>query len=338
MSSVNLGLIGLGEWPREAYVPILKELPDANVVAVAARTEETQRFAREQFGDGIATYASYQELLADERIEAVMVALPNELHAPGIEAAVQSGKHVFFEPPIGHTAEETGRILAAMFASESVVQCDLEVRCLPVIDFLRAQLAAGTIGDARMAKVRLWANWGYGGGNWNQHPEEEGFFPWLGCWYLDLLDCVLEASPLQATVTGGYAMNGSVMDHGWTTLTYPDGRLGQFELSLVAVEGLSVTLTVLGTKGELEAELTDGRCRWRSEGSDWQEAVHDCSRPMHGFVGMRESIIDFLAAIQNGQSPRADVNVTQRVHEAMLACAQSETEKRSVAVPALGRA
>ena len=336
MSAVNLGLIGLGEWPREAYVPILKELPDANVVAVAARTEATQQFAREQFGDGIATYASYQELLADDSLQAVMVALPNELHAQGIKAAVESGKHVFFEPPIGHTAEETGRILAGMFASESVIQCDLEVRCLPVMDFIREQLAGGTIGDALMAKVRLWANWGYGGGNWNQHPEVEGFFPWLGCWYLDLLDCVFEASPVQAAVTAGYAMNGRVMDHGWTTLTYPNGRLGEFELSLVAIEGLSVTVSVLGTKGELEAELVEGRCRWRSEGGNWQEATHDCSRPMHGFVGMRESILDFLAAIQNDQQPRADVNVTRRVHEAMLACAQSEAEKRSVEVQTLG--
>ena len=335
MKPVKLGLIGLGAWPREAYLPVLKELAAAEVVAVAARTAATQQFAREQFGDSVATYSDYHDLLEDEGVEAVMVALPNELHAEGTQAAAASGKHLFFEPPIGHTHEEVRRILALMSASDRVIQADFEVRYLPVMDFVRAQINSAAIGDPLMAKVRLWADWGYDGGDWNQNPEEEGFFPWLGCWYLDLLDCVFAASPTRVNVTGGYAMNGRLMDHGLAALDYADGRIGEFEFSLVAVEGLSVSLVVLGTQGELDAELTTGYCRWRAKGSEWQEATHDCSRPMHGFVGMRESIADFLSAIQHGRPAKADVAVIRRVHEAMLACAQSEAEKRSVEVNAL---
>ena len=335
MDTVKLGLVGLGEWPRVAYVPVLKELAAAEVAAVAARTAATQQFARERFGDSVTTYSDYHDLLKDDRVEAVMVALPNELHAEGIQAAAASGKHLFFEPPIGHTHEEVRRILALMSASSRVVQADFEVRYLPVMDFVRAQIVSAAIGDPLMAKVRLWANWGYGGGNWNQNPEKDGFFPWLGCWYLDLLDCVFAASPTRVNVTAGYAMNGRLMDHGWAALDYADGRLGEFEFSLVAVEGLTVSLTVLGTRGELDAELTTGRCRWRTKGSDWQEATHDCARPMHGFVGMRESIAGFLSAIQHGRPAEANVAVIRRVHEAMLACAQSEAERRSVEVNAL---
>ena len=335
MSTVKLGLIGLGEWPREAYVPVLKELDTARVCAVAARTEATRTFAQEQFGRDIALYGDYRELLADEAVDAVMVALPNEMHREGIKAAVESGKHVFFEPPIGHTAEEASDILAVMAASDRVVQADHELRYLPVVSAAQALLASGGVGEPLMAKVRLWANWGYGGGKWNQNPEEEGFFPWLGCWYLDLLDCVFPASPQRVNVTGGYAMNGAVMDHGLTTVDYGRG-VGEFEFSLVAVDGLSVALSVLATGGELEAELTTGALRWRSEDGEWQEAVHDCSRPMHGFVGMRESITDFVAAVRDGRPANADVAVTRRVHEGMLACARSEHEKRRVVVDALG--
>ena len=336
MSALKLGLIGLGEWPRKAYVPILKEHPAADVIAVAARSESTRQFAREQFGEGTATYATWEELLGDSDVDAVMLALPNELHARGTEAAVASGKHLFFEPPIGHTPDEIGRILAAMKASSGVIQCDLELRYLPVVDFVRQQLASGAIGEALMARVRLWADWGHGGGQWETNPEAEGFFPWLGCWYLDLLDCVFEASPTRVNVTGGHAMNGRLMDHGWATIEYPDERIGELEFSLVAVGGLSITLSVLGTRGEMEAEITTGRCRWRASDGGWQEVERDGSRPEHGFVGMRESIAGFLDAARQGRPADAGVDVVRRVHEGMLACAQSEAEKDRVIVTPLG--
>jgi len=334
MKSVNLGLIGLGGWPREAYVPVLKELSEVRVAAVAARSAATRRFAQEQFGRSVALYDSYEELLRDETVDAVMLALPNRFHAESLQAAAASGKHVFFEPPAGSTESDVRQTLAALSAAEGVVQCDLELRCLPVVDHVRELTAGGAIGDPLMAKIRLWADWGHGGGEWRVSPEEASFFPWLACWYLDLLDCVFEAEPVRAHVAGGYAMNGPMMDHGLAALEYPGGRVGEFEFSLVAVAGLDIELTVLGRGGELVADLVSGRCRRRGHDGVWEESMHDCSRPKHGFEGMRESIVDFVRAVREGRPPRADLAVTSRVHAAMLACAKSEAEKRSVAVGA----
>ena len=330
MNPVKLGLIGLGEWPRQAYVPVLKQLDTVRVCAVAARTSATREYAREQFGRQTAVYGDYRDLLRDENVEAVTLALPNELHNEAIEAALNSGKHVFYEPPIGHTEGELRRTLSAIAASARVIQADLELRYLPVIDAVRRLVACGTIGDVLMAKIRLWCNWGYGGGDWSQNPEKEGFFPWLGCWYLDVLDCVFEAPPLRAGVAGGHAANGHLMDHGWATLEYPNGRIGQFEFNLVAVAGLDIRLAILGTQGELEADLSSGHCRWRAADAAWQEACHPASQPAHGFEGMRECLVDFLDAVGSNRPPRADVEVARRVHAAMLACARAEAEKTSV--------
>ena len=324
MKTLRLGLIGLGEWPRQAYVPVLKALPGVAVCAVAARSDATRAFAREQFGDNIALHSDYGGLLADAQVEAVMVALPNELHAEATRAAIASGRHVFYEPPIGHTQTEINSALEAIRASESVVQADLELRYLPVIGFVRELLASGAIGNPIMARIRLWADWGYGGGSWNYNPEDEGFFPWLGCWYLDVLDCVFEVPPLRANVVGGRAMNGRLLDHGWAALEYGDGRIGEFEINLVAVEGLDVRLIVLGTKGELEADLISGVCRRRGEDAVWHEDVHPASEPVCGFAGMRECIVDFATAVRKHRPPQADAEVCSRVHQAMLACMAAE--------------
>jgi predicted dehydrogenase len=330
MIPVKLGLIGLGEWARQAYVPILRELETVRVRAVAARTSVTREYAREQFGRETAVYGDYRELLQDDDVEAVTLALPNELHNEAIEATLASGKHVFYEPPLGHTEGELRRTLSAMAALDRVIQADLELRYLPVIDAVVGLVASGTLGDVLMAKIRLWCDWGYGGGDWQQNPEQEGFFPWLGCWYLDVLDCVFGVPPLRASVFGGHAANGRLMDHGWATLEYPKGRTGQFEFNLVAVAGLDIRLSVLGTQGELEADLGSGHCRWRAAGISWQEACHPASQPVHGFEGMRECLVDFLDAVSSNRPARAGTEVARRVHTAMVACARAEAEKTSV--------
>ena len=324
MARVRLGLIGLGEWPRQAYVPILKEMDTVQVCAVAASSSATRQYAQEQFGPDTSLHADYRELLLDPKIEAVTLALPGRLHTQSIESAVAAGKHVFYEPPIGHSEEEVQRALSAVAASERVVQADLELRYLPVMDAVRRLAASGEIGDPLMAKIRLWCDWGHGGGDWGPGPESEGFFPWLGCWYLDVLDCVFEAPPLRANVTGGYAANGQLMDHGWATLEYPDRQIGQFEFNLVAVGGLEIRLAVLGSQGELEADLHGGQLRWRSADAAWHDELHPASQPVHGFEGMRECLLDFIDAVRNDRPPRADVDVACRVHAAMLACSRAE--------------
>jgi predicted dehydrogenase len=324
MNRVKLGLIGLGEWPRQSYVPILKGLDGVEVSAVAAKSSATQQYAREQFGERIAIYSDYRELLRDAAIEAVTLAMPNAIHAEVLEAAVGSSKHVFYEPPIAHSPEVITRILGAMRVSDRVMQPDLELRCVPAVRALGDCLRQGVIGNPRMASVGLWCNWGYGGGRWNCSPEEEGFFPWLGCWYLDLLDYVFAAAPQRATVTGGYASNGRLLDHGWASLEYPEGRMGRFDFNLVAVAGLEVRLKVLGSAGEAEVDVISGHLRWRGSDRVWHETSHPASPPVCGFVGMRECLNAFVESVRTGLPSETDIEVARRVHAAMLACAEAE--------------
>ena len=331
MEKISVGLIGLGQWPKLAYVPTLESIDDALVTAVAVRSEETGSFARETFGRDITLYSDYRELLADEKIQAVMMALPNPMHADCLDAAASSGKHIFYEPPMGLNTGDVNQAVSSLSKTDAVVQADMELRYLPVmkkVKELAGEDGMGEVGGPLMAKIRLWCDWGFGGGEFNQDVEQEGFFFWLGCWYLDVLDCVYSAVPVRAEVTGGYKMNGGLMDHGITGLTYPGGEIGVVEMNILAVEGLQVNLAVVGTSGELEADLINGSIRWRKEGSGWKEESFPCLQPVHGFAGMRESIIDFFASIREGRKPAANLEVSRRVHEAVLLC--DEQERSSV--------
>ena len=99
MNRIRLGLIGLGEWPRQAYLPVLKDLENVEILAVAARSSASRQYARQQLGEQVVLYADYRDLLASAAVEAVTLALPNPLHAEALEAALSAGKHLFTNRP-----------------------------------------------------------------------------------------------------------------------------------------------------------------------------------------------------------------------------------------------
>ena len=320
----NIGLIGFGKWARQAYAPLLGELPQVRVRAISARSHTTRALAKQTFGAETKTLADYHDLLNDPTVDAVLIALPNSLHAPVLQAAATSGKHLFFEPPVAEDSETAAHVLDALTASQCVVQADLELRYLPVMDNVLSLLQSGTIGEPLMAKIRLWCNWGYGGGEWYDEVQSQSFFLWLGCWYLDALDCVFKQNAMQASVVGGRYSNGTLMDAGWASLVYPGGGIGQLEFNLVIPQETVIELIVACQSGEIIADLQTGKWRWRGETGDWHLGQTPASTPAYGFVGMRESLQGFFNTIHTGGRPHANVDVMRRVQHAAQLCADAE--------------
>ena len=320
----NVGIIGFGQWTRQAYAPLLGEMPQVRVVAVSARSHTTRELAKGAFGAETKTFEDYHDLLNDSTVDVVLIALPNSLHAPALQAAATSKKHLFFEPPVAEDSETAMRVLDALAASGGVVQADLELRYLPVMDNVLELLQAGAVGEPLMAKIRLWCNWGYSGGAWYEEVQGQSFFLWLGCWYLDVLDCIFKQSAIQASVVGGHHSNGTLMDAGWASLAYSGGGIGQLEFNLVIPQETVIELSVACRSGEIIADLQTGRWRWRGEAGDWHPKHTPASTPAYGFVGMRESLQGFFETIQAGGTPRTDVDVMRRVQHAAQLCTAAE--------------
>jgi predicted dehydrogenase len=327
MNPIRFGLIGFGIWPRTAYAPILKEMPEVRVTAVSARNEATFNAARAALHDDLTWHRDYRQLLADDNVDAVMVAIPNALHGEAIAAALDSGKHLFFEPPIAIERRAAEQLLTKAGLCSQVVCADLELRCLPVVRLMCETLAVGTVGDVASAHLRLWAEWARDSEfDWPGDIAEQGWSLWLGCWYLDLLDAVFAEQPQAAHFFAGRPItNSPAPDNARIVLQYGSGRLGHFDYSLAAPTGLDITLHVAGSEGEIEANLIEGTSRWRTTTQpQWQDAHAPASQPVHGFVGMRESIQDFLDAIQQNKTPSADLPAVKRIHAAAFDCRQSE--------------
>lgn len=322
MNTLGVGLIGYGNWARTAYRPVLTKCDGVRIAAIAARSAATRTLADEDI-DGVTTYSDYRKLLEDPLVDAVMISFPIAMHAEAVTAAVEAGKHAFFEPPIGCDWEQIERMISVIGSTKQVMQADLELRYLPVIDAVRDRIDRGAIGPVRMAQVRLWCDWGVKG-QFASEGQREGFFLSMGCWYLDVLDVVFGEAPTSVQVAGGYARNGALFDHGWATLKYPGGGVGQFEVNLLAPADRDIRLRVAGEDGEIDVDLLSGRGRWRGKDTVWHLIEAPASEPVHGFVGMRESIIDFLVAIREQRLPRVGLDVIHRVHKATWQCTAAE--------------
>jgi predicted dehydrogenase len=90
---------------NDKVVPPMTRARHCRVKAIASRSAGKAAAAAEKYGLPVA-YDSYEALLADPEIDAVYIPLPNNLHVEWTIKAVEAGKHVLCEKPIGLNAEE----------------------------------------------------------------------------------------------------------------------------------------------------------------------------------------------------------------------------------------
>jgi predicted dehydrogenase len=96
----------------EKIIPAMRDCQWAEIVAIASRNVDKAREVAARLGIARA-YGSYESLLADPEIEVIYNPLPNHLHVPLSIEALEAGKHVLCEKPIGLDAADAARLLAA---------------------------------------------------------------------------------------------------------------------------------------------------------------------------------------------------------------------------------
>jgi xylose dehydrogenase (NAD/NADP) len=126
--------------------------PAVRVVAVGSRDAgRAQEFASEY---GIPrALGSYEDLLADDEVEAVYIPLPNGLHVEWTLAALAAGKHVLCEKPLSLRAEEVERCFDAAEEAGLVLSEGFMWRHTPQAERLRSLVHEGAIGELRVVRA-----------------------------------------------------------------------------------------------------------------------------------------------------------------------------------------
>jgi predicted dehydrogenase len=143
--TVHWGVVATGGIAA-TFVRDLRLLPDAEVVAVGSRRQETaDAFAQEH--DVPRAFATYEQLVTDDAVDAVYVATPHPGHHDAATLAIEAGKAVLVEKPFTMDAVEARALVTAARAHGVFLMEAMWTRFLPHVVRLREVLAAGTLGE-----------------------------------------------------------------------------------------------------------------------------------------------------------------------------------------------
>jgi predicted dehydrogenase len=112
-------------------------------------------------------------MLDDPRVDVVHITSPNHLHHPQAKAALEAGKHVVCEKPLGLDSVQTGELLRLARDSGLVHAVNFNIRFYPQCREARERVAAGTLGDVRLVTGSYLQDWLMYDTDWNWRLEED---------------------------------------------------------------------------------------------------------------------------------------------------------------------
>jgi predicted dehydrogenase len=145
MSALKVGLMGCGRIAQSVHLPVLTHLPDVELVGLAETDPERLEKARHLVPKAVG-FDHYKKLLEMKEVEAVIICLPNNLHAKAAIASLQQGKHVYLEKPLATSLEQARRVLEVWQSTQLVGMIGFNYRLNPLYRAIQQHLKTGSLG------------------------------------------------------------------------------------------------------------------------------------------------------------------------------------------------
>jgi len=151
MQQLRLGIVGCGEVAQVIHLPSLHQCADRfAVTALCDVSAEVMNAVGDQWGIA-RRYQAYEDLLAQNDIDAVLIANPHAYHAEATLAAIAAGKHVLVEKPMCLTLREADAVIEAQQQGHVTVQVGYMRRYAPA--FVEACRMVKELEEIRLARV-----------------------------------------------------------------------------------------------------------------------------------------------------------------------------------------
>lgn len=157
----RVGIIGAdakASWAGASHIPALASQPRLVLTAISTRHEDSARAAAEAFGAPL-WFADPHEMIRDERIDVVTVAVKVPAHRDLVMAALEAGKAVYSEAPLGASLVETEAMATAAKSRHTAI--GLQGRHNPSVRRAAELVASGKLGRLMSARVGA-TTFGYG--------------------------------------------------------------------------------------------------------------------------------------------------------------------------------
>jgi predicted dehydrogenase len=160
---IRVGIVGASAsrgFAAIAHIPALRALPQFEIAAVCTSRQETAEAAARHYGVGLA-FSDCRELARHPAVDLVTVSVKVPDHYPPVMAAIEAGKHVYCEWPLGRGVDEAERMREAAERRGIRHSVGLQGRMSPAINYVKDLIAEGYVGRVLSATLIGCApNWG----------------------------------------------------------------------------------------------------------------------------------------------------------------------------------
>ena len=152
---LRVGLIGAGgRWGPWAHVPALLNLPETELYAVCTAHADTAQAAADKYGVKHA-YSDVKALGKDPHVEAALVAVRVPAHYALSKDALEAGKHVYCEWPLGANTQEAEELAALARRQKLHTMVGLQRRASPAYLYMRELIRDGYVGEMLSVNMTL---------------------------------------------------------------------------------------------------------------------------------------------------------------------------------------
>ncbi len=278
MSKVRWGVLSTSKFAQTKVIPAFLKSNHVEVVAIASRDLSLAKEAAAKFGIPRA-YGAYEELLSDADVQVVYNPMPNHLHVPWSIKALEAGKHVLCEKPIGLTSSEAEELVAAArrFPNLKIMEAFM-YRLHPQWVKAKEILQSGGVGELRTIHS-FFSYFNRDASNVrNQAEIGGGGLMDIGCYNISLSRFLFGEEPKRILGIVEYdpdfktdRLASGILDFGRGTATFTcSTQLTPYQ-----------RVNVYGTEGRIEIEIPfnappDQPTRlWHTRGDQVQEIVFD---------------------------------------------------------------
>ena len=234
---MRYAVVGLGYWGPN-LVRNLHELDGAEVAYVCdLREDALAKIARRY--PSVSTTTRYAEVLADESVDAVVIATPVSTHHPLASAALRAGKHAFVEKPLAGSTEESEELIALAQERELVLMPGHTFLYSPPVNMIRDLIHRGDLGEIYFistSRVNLGLHQSDVSVAWDLGPHD---FSILRYW--------LEETPTHTSALSRSCVIPGIPDVAFINMEFPSGTVAHVELSWLAPSKLRRT-TIVGSE------------------------------------------------------------------------------------------
>jgi len=248
MSKLKVGMIGTGGIAQFAHLPAWKKCDDAEVYAICDIDGEKLNKVGDEYGIS-RRFANMDDLIALDEIDIVDVCTPNYVHMEPTIKALNAGKHVICEKPIGLYAEQGAKMVEAATRNNRKFMVAYCRRWDPQIQAVKRFIDAGEMGEIYYARAHALRRRGIPGWGVFTQKDKQGGGPLIDCGVHIIDLCLwLMGHPKPVSVTGTYSAK---FGHRSDII----GLMGQWDYTNYTVEDFAVGMVKFdnGTSMIIEA-------------------------------------------------------------------------------------